>query len=89
MTTAAEIDRMWAAYDEDFLAGRFADADARMRAIDVSTTGPTLAIAILAATLPARDLLPSRAAFVEAVRARRLAAGDDPAEVERVMRGLL
>lgn len=73
-------------FDDLFALGDFYRADALVANVDTSQLSPVMLVALLSATVSARDKLPSRSGLVHKARERltRLC----PERVEGLLRGL-
>lgn len=80
------IDELFERVDGWHSAGEFARTDAYLRALDVSTLDTYKVVAVLSITLPAKDKLEARGAFVERARKRLLELAPD--RIEGLMQGL-
>lgn len=81
------LDDLYDHIDEALTQGRFTDVDQELGAVDVAALAPAILIGWLSITGPARDHLPGRATFAQAVRVR-LASTMPPDELEGCLRGL-
>lgn len=89
-TEEEQLDQIFDTYDDLFRGGFFNVADGHLRALDdknLALYSVQLLVGLLAATLPAKDKLTERAAFVARVEAR-LRQTETPERVERLMVGL-
>jgi hypothetical protein len=73
--------------DEQLNAGRFADVERDLAAVDVATLPVVLLLAWLSITHAAKEHLPGRDAFADAVKTRL--EREDPERAEDLLRGLL
>ena len=80
------IDFIFQCFDDLFRNSYFVTADSMLKEIDVAQLNTTRLCAVLAATLPAKDKLPSRGALVARVETKF--KHDEPARVARLMQGL-
>ena len=86
MKIGAEIDKLYDAIDDAFVAGQFNMVDLFLEYIDASQFIPEILVAILTITLPAKDKLNNRALFFRQVKSI-LEIGDKK-DAEQTLHGL-
>lgn len=84
----AILDSLYDDVDEALLAGRFAEVDEKIRALDVAALPVEMLLGWLTITHAAAERLPARGGFAVAV-ARRLEAEDGIDGARDLLRGLI
>jgi hypothetical protein len=86
MENETKLDLIFEWFDENFYAGKFDDCDHFLEHANLAAMSHSVLIAILTASLPAREFLPARAAFFDRVAAKIQA--ENPAEAAALLGGL-